>query len=62
MGTPMILSSPHFFQSPDFLRQKFDGISEANADDHETRFYIEPTTGVTVKHNRRLQVLFTQLA
>jgi hypothetical protein len=61
MKAPTILSSPHFYQSPDFLREKFEGISVPNADDHETRFYVEPTTGITVKHNRRVQVLYAFL-
>jgi hypothetical protein len=50
------MSSPHFYQNPDYLRTAFDGISPPNPDDHETRLYIEPTTGMSIKINKRIQV------
>ena len=50
------MSSPHFYQNPKFLLDKFDGISPPNADLHETRLWIEPTTGMTIKLNKRIQV------
>ena len=57
MGAPVIISGPHFYQNPDFLRLKFSGISEPKAEAHETRLYIEPTTGMTIKFYKRVQVL-----
>ena len=55
-NAPVIMSSPHFYQNPDYLRTAFDGISPPNPDDHETRLYIEPTTGMSIKINKRIQV------
>ena len=56
MNAPVIMSSPHFYQNPDELRLKFDGISPPDAEKHETRLYIEPTTGMTIKLHKRIQV------
>ena len=56
MNAPVIMSSPHFYQNPDILREEFDGMGAPNAEEHETRLYIEPTTGMTIKLHKRIQV------
>ena len=53
-----MISSPHFYQSPDKLREMFEGISDPNEDvgKYETYMNIEPYTGMVVSLHKRLQV------
>ena len=53
-GAPVIMSSPHFlFADPVFLKD-VDGLNPI-ADQHNTFLYVEPTTGVLMKANKRVQ-------
>merc|ERR1712020_17164 len=43
------------YQSPEELRLKIDGLSEADPELHETRIDIQPHTGMAIQLHKRLQ-------
>ncbi len=53
---PVLMSQPHFYQAdPFYLRQVSSGLSPAKGR-HETRFLVEPATGIPAKVLARFQV------
>ena len=57
----MWMSSPHFFNSPDYIREDFEGIDEPSAELHETQIDVEPTSGVAISLHKKIQVMITGL-
>ena len=55
-GAPVWMSSPHFFNSPDYLREDFEGISAPVGDEFETTLDVEPTSGIAVAIHKKIQV------
>jgi len=52
---PVYASSPHFFQADPKLSQRIDGL-EPNKDKHKMVVDIEPTTGLMMSANKRIQI------
>ena len=44
------------FQSPEELRLAINNLSKADPELHETRFDIEPHTGMAIQFHKRMQV------
>lgn len=55
-GAPVLMSSPYFLGSPDFLRTDLVDFPAGNEEDHETFLDIEPISGAVVTARKRLQV------
>lgn len=53
-GVPIIQSSPHFLFCDERYVNDVVGI-EPNYEKHRTQLYVEPTTGVLMKANKRIQ-------
>ncbi|XP_015282611.1 PREDICTED: lysosome membrane protein 2 isoform X2 [Gekko japonicus] len=54
-GAPILLSSPHFYQSDEAYIKSIDGI-HPKKEDHETFLDINPTTGLLVRACKRFQI------
>lgn len=52
---PIIVSTPHFYNGDDTLRDKVEGLEPSQAE-HDTYIDIEPMTGNVLRARRRLQV------
>lgn len=54
-GAPVVMSTPHFYQGDPEDAQQVDGL-RPRAEEHETYLDVEPTTGVTMRAAKRIQV------
>ncbi|KAJ0182963.1 hypothetical protein K1T71_000939 [Dendrolimus kikuchii] len=54
-GFPIALSYPHFYQGEDILFSKVEGLSP-NKEKHETRFWIQPDTGLPLDVSSKFQI------
>lgn len=48
------MSCPHFLYADEKYQTECDGI-KANLNEHQTLIYVEPTSGVLMKANKRIQ-------
>ncbi|XP_076039562.1 lysosome membrane protein 2-like [Oratosquilla oratoria] len=55
MGAPIIMSTPHFYQGDDDERDKLIGLHPSKAE-HETILDVEPTSGVTMRAAKKIQI------
>ena len=55
---PVFMSQPHFYQADSFYLSQVGSGLKPEKEKHETVFYLEPTTGVTVELYARFQVNF----
>jgi hypothetical protein len=53
-GIPIIQSSPHFLYCDDRYLKEVIGLKPEMAK-HRTQLYVEPTSGVLMKANKRIQ-------
>lgn len=53
--SPVVLSTPHFYNGDPLLRQAVEGLTPSAAN-HDTFIDIEPMTGAVLRVRRRLQV------
>ena len=53
-GVPIIMSSPHFLYADPKFNKDVDGL-DPNELLHNTYLSVEPTTGILMKANKRLQ-------
>ncbi|XP_028172674.1 lysosome membrane protein 2-like [Ostrinia furnacalis] len=54
-GFPIALSYPHFYKGEDVLFSKVEGLSP-NQEDHETRFWIQPESGLPLDVSSKFQI------
>ncbi|KAM3955586.1 scavenger receptor class B member 1 [Aphomia sociella] len=54
-GFPIALSYPHFYKGDDILFSKVDGLTP-NKEQHETRFWIEPASGLPLDVSTKMQI------
>ncbi|XP_053622044.1 scavenger receptor class B member 1-like isoform X1 [Plodia interpunctella] len=54
-GFPIALSYPHFYKGDDILFSKVEGLTP-NREAHETRFWIEPTSGLPLDVSSKMQI------
>ncbi|KAG9510949.1 Lysosome membrane protein 2 [Fragariocoptes setiger] len=52
---PIVMSTPHFFNGDDNLRNVFEGLQPSHQE-HDTYIDVEPITGYVLRAKRRLQV------
>ncbi|CAL8070693.1 unnamed protein product [Calicophoron daubneyi] len=55
---PLYFSKPYFLDVDPSVKAKFDGIPDAHAETHDTSIHIEPTTGLVLEANKRIQFNF----
>ena len=55
-GAPVWMTSPYFYQSPQFLRDDLEDFGDPVPELHETTLDIEPITGIAVSLHKRIQV------
>ena len=55
-GAPVLMSSPFFLGSPDFLRTDLLDFPAPSVDVHETYVEVEPISGSVITARKRLQV------
>lgn len=48
------MSCPHFLYSEEKFVKEIDGVAP-NYSNHSTMIYVEPTTGILMKANKRIQ-------
>ena len=54
-GAPVFLSQPHFLNADIRIGRRFSGLSPI-PENHDSFFYIEPTTGITADAQARFQL------
>ncbi|XP_013146636.1 PREDICTED: scavenger receptor class B member 1-like isoform X2 [Papilio polytes] len=54
-GFPIALSYPHFYKGDDILFSKVEGLTP-NKEDHETRFWIQPDSGLPLDVSSKFQI------
>lgn len=54
-GAPVHMSSPHFFQSPEYLVNDLLDFPPPEGDKYETQLDIEPNTGIAISVHKRIQ-------
>ncbi|XP_013176595.1 PREDICTED: scavenger receptor class B member 1-like isoform X1 [Papilio xuthus] len=54
-GFPIALSYPHFYKGDDVLFSKVEGLTP-NKEDHETRFWIQPDSGLPLDVSSKFQI------
>jgi hypothetical protein len=54
-GAPVVMSAPHFYNGHEELVDAIEGMNP-NKDLHDTIMMIEPTTGIVLSANKRIQV------
>ncbi|XP_052748979.1 scavenger receptor class B member 1-like isoform X2 [Galleria mellonella] len=54
-GFPIALSYPHFYKGDDILFSKVEGLTP-NKEEHETSFWIEPTSGLPLEVSSKMQI------
>ena len=59
-GAPVLITSPHFYNSPDYIRTDFEGITPPDHDLHATVIDVEPNSGLSIQIHKRIQVSNTQ--
>ena len=57
MGAPIVVSSPHFLNADEEFINSFQGLHPSPSL-HTTNLHIEPTTGIVLKAEKRLQINF----
>lgn len=53
-GVPIIMTCPHFLYCDPKYPQEMDGVTP-DVEKHQTGVYVEPTTGLLMKANKRIQ-------
>ncbi len=48
IGVPLLMSNPHFLYADPKYSNAYEGISPANDDDHNTKVWQDPTTGLLI--------------
>ncbi|CAI2729510.1 unnamed protein product [Schistosoma spindalis] len=54
-NSPIVISQPHFLNADQSYQNAIDGI-QPNNDEYNTTIYIEPTTGLIIKAQMKLQI------
>lgn len=54
-GFPIALSYPHFYKGDDILFSKVEGLTP-NKEDHETSFWIQPSSGLPLDISSKFQI------